>query len=129
MEQGFPITVRASKHLASQSKQVEPVLGNIEAWINFQALKAQWYEDEAKVPEFDFIVVANSDFSVSTGDFNEPDWVIEHDNDLAIRQDGQFHTKVVIGVGRAGFADAVKMRLVEVANRVVEGYGLRGISG
>ncbi len=129
MEQGFPITVRASQYLASQSKQVEPVLANIEAWINFQALKAQWYCDEAKVPEFDFIVVANTDFAASTADFTEPGWIIEHDNALAMLQDGQFHTQVVIGVGRTGFADAVKMSLVEVANRVVKGYGLQGISG
>jgi hypothetical protein len=128
-EQDFPITVRASQHLASQSKQVEPVLGNIEAWINFQALGALWYEDESKVPEFDFIVVAKADFAASTADFTEPGWIIEHDNAVAILQDSQFHTKAVIGVGRSGFADSVKMQLVAVANRVVKAYGLQGISG
>ncbi|MCJ8272502.1 MAG: hypothetical protein MJK04_24270, partial [Psychrosphaera sp.] len=101
MEQGLPITVRASQHLASQSKQVKPVLANVEAWINFQALSALWYGDETKVPEFDFMVVARADFAASTADFDEPGWIIEHDNAVAILQDGQFHTKVVIGVGRA----------------------------
>jgi len=44
-------------------------------------------------------------------------------------QGGQFYTKAVIGVGRDGFADSIKMQLVKFAHAIVKANGKPGISG
>jgi hypothetical protein len=78
------------------------------------------------VPEFDFAVVAITEFASRTKSLTEPSWVIEHNKAVAFVQDSQCHTKAVIGVGRDGFADSVNAQLVKVANTVVKTYGKLG---
>ncbi|WP_259655893.1 hypothetical protein [Shewanella colwelliana] len=54
MQQGFPITITADSQFSSSLK---PLLAQLEMWLNFQALKADWYSNEDFILSFDFILV------------------------------------------------------------------------
>ena len=54
MQQGFPITVAADGQFSSS---LNPLLTQLEMWINFQALKADWYSNEDFILSFNFTLV------------------------------------------------------------------------
>ncbi|WP_110457414.1 hypothetical protein [Shewanella algidipiscicola] len=54
MQQGFPITVAADGQFSSS---LNPLLTQLEMWLNFQALKADWYSNEAFILSFNFTLV------------------------------------------------------------------------
>lgn len=125
MQQGFPITVRVDEKLS----QVGPITSTIEAWINFQALKSGWFADEACILSFDFVVVSPSLFTDRTAGLDTQNWTVETDSGLAFCHDRkQLKVEAFIALGPVGFEEALKMKLVEVANRIVGDYGFSGIS-
>ena len=54
MQQGLPITIAADGQF---SNSLKPLLARLEMWINFQALKADWYGNEDCILSFDFTLV------------------------------------------------------------------------
>lgn len=54
MQEQLPITISADSGFSSSLK---PLLVELEMWLNFQALKADWYGDEACILAFDFTLV------------------------------------------------------------------------
>jgi len=61
LQQGLPITIAADSRFSSSLK---PLLTQLEMWINFQALKADWYGNEDFVLSFDFTLVRSLDEKV-----------------------------------------------------------------
>jgi len=61
LQQGLPITIAADSRFSSSLK---PLLTELEMWINFQALKADWYGNEDFVLSFDFTLVRSLDEKV-----------------------------------------------------------------
>lgn len=60
MQQGFPITITITAD-DRFSSSLKPLLAKLEMWINFQALKADWYGKEDHVLTFDFNLVRTLD--------------------------------------------------------------------
>ena len=54
MQEQLPITILADSRFSSSLK---PLLTQLEMWINFQALKADWFSDEACILSFEFTLV------------------------------------------------------------------------
>jgi hypothetical protein len=54
MQQGFPMTVAADGQFSSS---LNPLLTQLKMWINFQALKADWYRNEDFILSFNFTLV------------------------------------------------------------------------
>ena len=54
MKQSLPITLTTDGHF---SDLLKPLITKLELWINFQALKADWYSNEDYALSFDFIII------------------------------------------------------------------------
>ncbi|GIU05210.1 MULTISPECIES: hypothetical protein [unclassified Shewanella] len=134
LEQQLPITISADSGFSSSLK---PLLLELEMWINFQALKADWYGDEACILAFDFTLVrsledkglAVSEKSGSAGTGKE--WV-SGDGYAYCYDSTSLNTTAFIAVadlltpikGGVGIEQAIKQRLVGVVNSIGKHHGL-----
>ncbi|GIU02965.1 hypothetical protein [Shewanella algidipiscicola] len=148
MQQGFPITVAADGQFSSS---LNPLLTQLEMWLNFQALKADWYSNEAFILSFNFTLVrslaekaehltsAQADTQAGIqaesekGEASpavdlEKRWRVELG--YAYQYDSsKLTTTAFIAVddlarGGVGIEQGIKARLVAVANAVAHQYGL-----
>ncbi len=127
MQQGFPITIVADGRFSSSLK---PLLAQLEMWINFQALKADWYGDEARVLKFDFTLVRSLDEQAAS--FNSNNWVVEagyayHYESSSLTTVAFIAVDDLLQLG-AGIEQAIKSRLISVANSVGQQHKLVALS-
>lgn len=54
MQEGLPIQIAADSQF---SNSLKPLLANLEAWINFETLKAGWYGNEDCILTFKFTLI------------------------------------------------------------------------
>jgi len=54
MHDSLPITIAADQAF---SNALPPLIKKLEMWINFQAFKANWYQDETIILSFNFVLV------------------------------------------------------------------------
>jgi len=122
-EETAPITVTADQTFSSALK---PLLNKLEMWLNFQALKANWYGDEAHVLSFDFTIVKT--LEEKTKIMETDNWVI--DQGFAYHyESSNLNTIAFIAIAdlvkmQTGVEQAVKSRLTRVANAVAKQHGL-----
>ena len=127
MQQQLPITITADSRFSSSLK---PLLTQLEMWINFQALKADWFGDEACILSFEFTLVRTIEERVQ--DFKSENWVVK--SGYAYSYDCKsLKTTAFIAVAdllESGVAieQGIKQRLVSVANSVGAEHGLLGLS-
>ncbi|MGS0724646.1 hypothetical protein ACVBKF_00550 [Shewanella sp. 0m-11] len=141
IEQQLPITISADSGFSSSLK---PLLIELEMWINFQALKADWYGDEACILAFDFTLVrsleekglAASEKGVAAGKTRVrsaaagKEW-ISGDGYAYCHDSTSLKTTAFIAVadlltpikGGVGIEQAIKARLIAVANEVARSAG------
>lgn len=148
MQQGFPITVAADGQFSSS---LNPLLTQLEMWLNFQALKTDWYSNEDFILSFDFTLVrslaekaghltsAQADTQASIQAENEKGeespaadlekrWRVE--SGYAYQYDSsKLTTTAFIAVddlleGGVGIEQGIKARLIAVANSVAHQHGL-----
>ena len=152
MQQGFPITVAAAGQFSSSLK---PLLAQLEMWINFQALKADWYSNEEFILSFDFTLVRslaekaehltsapagtladtqvkNENGEESTAADLGKSWVVE--SGYAYQYDSsKLTTTAFIAVDDlledgVGIEQGIKARLIAAANSVAHQHGLFALS-
>ncbi|QYJ86930.1 hypothetical protein K0I73_04115 [Shewanella mesophila] len=152
MQQGFPITVAADGQFSSS---LNPLLTQLEMWINFQALKADWYSNEDFILSFDFTLVRslaekaehltsapagtqaetqvkNENGEESAAADLEKRWRVE--SGYAYQYDcSKLTTTAFIAVDDlledgVGIEQGIKARLVAVANSVAHQHGLIPLS-
>ncbi|MGS0682304.1 hypothetical protein ACVBIL_14205 [Shewanella sp. 125m-7] len=117
IEQQLPITISADSGFSSSLK---PLLVELEMWINFQALKADWYGDEACILAFDFTLVRSlEDKSL---DSKNQSWIVEAGYAYCYDSES-LNTTAFIAVADlleagVGIELAIKGRLVAVVNAV-----------
>ena len=148
MQQGFPITVAAAGQFSSSLK---PLLAQLEMWINFQALKADWYSNEDFILSFNFTLVrslaekaehlTSAPAGIQAGELEESEkgeesaaadlekrWRVE--SGYAYQYDSsKLTTTAFIAVDDlledgVGIEQGIKARLVAVANSVALNHGL-----
>ena len=122
MNQGFPITITADDRFSSSLK---PLLAQLEMWINFQALKADWYGNEAHILSFDFTLVRTLD---DKGELlASKNWIVEPGYAYHY-ESSRLMTTAFIAVDDllergTGIEQEIKSRLVAVANAVGRQHG------
>ena len=123
MQQGFPITITADDRFSSSLK---PLLAQLEMWINFQALKADWYGNEEHILSFDFTLVRTLDDKAEL--LTSENWVVEpsyayHYESSSLMTIAFIAVDDLLERG-TGIEQEIKSRLVAVANGVGRQHGL-----
>lgn len=121
MYNSLPITVVADQTFSSA---LTPLIKKLEMWINFQALKANWYEDERIILSFNFMLVKTIEEKQLTTEY----WVI--DTGIAYQhQSNNLNTQALIAIAdlvkiNEGIEQAIKNRLIQVANAIAKQHQL-----
>ena len=123
MQQGLPITVQADGKF---SNSLEPLLAKLEMWINYQTLKAHWYENEACHLLFDFKLIRTLDEKQQQ--LSDENWTVESGYAYFYDIKNQ-NTQALIVVkdllqNGVGIEKAIKQRITTVANIIALQHGL-----
>lgn len=124
MQQTLPITIVADGKF---SNSLTPLVNNLVMWINFQALKANWYGNEALILSFDFTLVRT--LEEKTQNMNTDNWVIE--SGYAYHYESSNLTTIAfIAVAdlvrdEVAIEQAIKARLTNVTNAIVQLHGFQ----
>ena len=62
MQDDLPIKVSSKGLFEQDDKSSSFLIHKLEAWLNFQALLANWYQDESQITHFSFQVLPESQF-------------------------------------------------------------------
>ncbi|QYK12198.1 hypothetical protein K0I63_15840 [Shewanella rhizosphaerae] len=127
MQQGFPITITADDRFSSSLK---PLLAKLEMWINFQALKADWYGKEDHVLTFDFTLLRTLDEKAEQ--LSSENWIVEpgyayHYENCRLMTIAFIAVDDLVERG-TGIEQEIKSRLVAVANAVGLQHGFIKLS-
>lgn len=133
MQQGLPITIVADGQF---SDSLTPLLAQLEMWLNFQALKSDWYGNEDIVLSFDFTLVRSLDEKLqqlkSVPGASAESWVVG--SGFAYHyESSSLATIAFIAVddlvkGGTGIEQGIKTRLISVANKIGMLHGLVTLS-
>ena len=127
MQQQLPITILADSRFSSSLK---PLLTQLEMWINFQALKADWFGDEASILSFEFTLVRTIEEQVQ--DFKSENWVVKsgyaYSYDCKSLKTTAFIAVADLLEAGVGIEQGLKQRLVAVANSVASEHELLALS-
>ena len=127
MQTDLPITVAGDEKFSTSLK---PLLNKLEMWINYQALKANWYGDEACTLRIEFTLIRTLQEKapqLSAAQWTEaPGYAYLHDSK-------ELKTVAYIAVTdivqrRTGIEQAIKERLIAVASLVAQQHGLTPLS-
>ncbi|ABZ77918.1 conserved hypothetical protein [Shewanella halifaxensis HAW-EB4] len=119
MQEQLPITISADSGFSSSLK---PLLVELEMWLNFQALKADWYGDEACILAFDFTLVRSlEDKALDSKNHN---WVTGEGyayyyDSTSLKTTAFIAVADLLEAG-VGIEQAIKARLIAVANEVAK---------
>ena len=131
-QETLPIKIVADQ---SFSSALTPLLNKLEMWINFQALKANWYGDNACILSFHFTLVRsltedlpfiNNEVSLEA---NKEHCII--DNNVAYcYQQKNLTTTAYIAVTdliktKTNIESEIKKRLIQVTNSIAKKHDLR----
>ncbi|GIU46347.1 hypothetical protein TUM4438_21940 [Shewanella sairae] len=128
-QEQLPITISADSGF---SNSLKPLLLELEMWLNFQALKADWYGDEACILAFDFTLVRSLEDkrldSSEEGAAAGKEWVTGEGYAYCY-DSASLNTTAFIAVADlleagVGIEQAIKSRLVGVVNAVGKEHGL-----
>ncbi|MCL1051867.1 hypothetical protein L2755_19880 [Shewanella abyssi] len=123
MQQGLPITIVADGKF---SNSLKPLLTQLELWINFQAVKADWYGNEDCILSFDFTLVRTleekSQLLTAVSAESAEGWIVESGY-AYLYDSSSLKTIAFIAVddlvqGGVGIELAIKARLTSVANAI-----------
>jgi len=123
MQQGLPITITADGQF---SDSLKPLLNKLEMWINYQALKVNWYCSEDCTLAFNFCIVRTIDEKLHQP--TEANWIIESGYSYCYDSNSS-KTMALIAVtdllkNGVGIEKAIKTRLTSVTNIIAQQHGL-----
>ncbi len=125
MQQELPITIAADGQF---SNSLKPLLTKLEMWINFQALKADWYCNEDFTLSFDFTLVRTLEEKTQhLTAAGAGSWIVEPGYAYHY-ESSRLTTIAFIAVddlvqGGVGIEQAIKARLAGVANTIALQHG------
>lgn len=146
MQQQLPITILADSRFSSSLK---PLLTQLEMWINFQALKADWFGGEACILSFEFTLVrtieeqklqagaasekgAEASSSKGAAAASGKEWRVEsgyaYSYDCKSLKTTAFIAVADLLEAGVGIEQGIKQRLLAVANSVANEHGLLALS-
>ena len=129
--QQFPMTISAAGNF---SDSLKPLLAELEMWLNFQALKADWYSNEAHVLQFNFSLVRSLTDAMAQQmkETDSSSWVVAGGY-AYLFEANTLHTEAYIAVddllkSGIGIEREIKTRLLAVANAVAVEHDLLRLS-
>ena len=131
MKNGFPIVLDPQALLVEIDDSLKPLVQStvptVEAWLNFEALKAGWYGDQSKVLNFTFRLVTTSAFERQMQSTGQLAWQISENRQTAhIHQSKTLNTLALLAFDDNGLSDfeaTLKQIAFQVANQVAVVYG------
>lgn len=127
MQDKLPISIKADSQFPNS---ITPLLNKLEMWINFQALKADWYSNEDYILSFDFTILRNLQRKALSID--TINWIVERDYayqyDRKLLKTTAFIEVDDIVKNGVGIEKAIKARLTKVANHIALQHGLLPLS-
>ena len=127
MQQGLLITIAADGQF---SNSLNPLLSKLEAWINFQALKAGWYGSEDCILSFDFTLIRR--LEEKTQHLTAGNWIVE--SGYAYHYNSSSLTTIAfiavddLAQSGIGIERAIKARLAAVANIIALQHGFSALA-
>ena len=127
MQQRLPITIAADGQF---SNSLTSLLSKLEAWINFQALKAGWYGSEDCILSFDFTLIRT--LEEKTQHLTAGNWIIE--SGYAYHYNNSHLTTIafiaVDDLAQSGvdIERAIKARLATIANMIAAQHGFSALA-
>ena len=127
MQAALPITIGSE---GSFSTALTPLLHKLEMWINYHALKANWYADESCRLCFEFKLIRTLDEKAVL--LRTEQWVLSsgyaYQHDSTTHKTSAFICIADIVKHGTGIEKAIKGRLTAVSNIVALQYGLAPIA-
>lgn len=80
MSLDLPVTISAEGRLSEKYGLTKQVLEQLEAWANFETLKANWYGDDSRQISTKFVLVSKATFDTSFDALIAKGWI----EDLAL---------------------------------------------
>lgn len=127
MQQDVPITIEADGQFSSSLK---PLLSNLEMWINFQALKADWYGNENVTLCFNFTLIRKLEEKTSSP--ATKNWNVE--SGYAYHYESSNLTTIAFIAlddllqSSVGIEQAIKQRLINVTNTIARTHGFQALT-
>jgi len=81
----LPIVISAEQKVSEYYGLTTGMLEKLEAWANFETLKANWYGDEDKTLNCQFTLVTAQTFKHKFAEINLPDWQVNLETGAALR--------------------------------------------
>ncbi|WP_440874570.1 hypothetical protein [Thalassotalea sp. PLHSN55] len=88
----LPMTLSAESKLTDNLHHGKQLLEQLEAWLNFQALKANWFADENKSLTCTFVLLSQQSFQQTVSQIKSLDgqqqaqWTLADHNDFMVKQ-------------------------------------------
>jgi len=126
MQDKLPITISSDGQFSSA---LAPLLHKLEMWLNFQALKANWYENEKHILSFHFTLIRQLTEKPQVSKTNHwtvnPGYAFLYDSE-------QLTTHAYITIedlvkNPKNIEHTIKYRLTEVTNTIATQHGLTSI--
>ena len=76
MSLNLPITISAEKAVSEALELSKQALERIEAWANFETMKASWYEDEDLHVRCQITLVSDDTFDSKFASLTMPEWQV-----------------------------------------------------
>jgi hypothetical protein len=132
-DERLPMVILLEETLRQQFPQMKMVAQKVEAWINFAALKANWYADESRVLSFEFKLIDSGQFSRQVDSLIAAKWQVDNEKGFAYyHAKGHFDKLALIAVDGShmkAFEHILQMKIVEIANTVGKDFSLNAIIG
>ncbi|WP_448211917.1 hypothetical protein [Colwellia sp. MEBiC06753] len=88
----LPIVISAEQGICQQLGLTSAMLEKLEAWANFETLKANWYHDETQSIRCQFTFVSSELFAKKFSQTSLADWQIDQEQQVALKV-GDIQTK------------------------------------
>ena len=131
MQEGFPIVISVDEPLKAKASGLPALAANLEAWINFQALKAGWYSDENLVLAFDISLRDAQTFETESAQLGTDNWTVQPQQ-YAFHHDSANQRTIAficlsdeqLRAGGSAVQQQLQTALKAVCNQVAEQYSL-----
>ncbi|NMP30243.1 hypothetical protein HII17_01605 [Thalassotalea sp. M1531] len=84
----LPIVISAEQKVSELFDLSTGMLEKLEAWANFETLKANWYGDEDIELKCQFTLVSADTFQQKFASLDMPEWKIDNENNAALKFGG-----------------------------------------
>ena len=129
----FPLQLTASDTLLSQSSLLSGAITTTEAWLNFQTMGLNWFEDEARSPRFRYRFITQDELELQCRDGLS--WQKKSDGYAYISQNNGLNCLILIALTERDLNQAeqislenrLRQHIVDITNHHAQALNLHAI--